>query len=61
MIEHIIATNVVSHMDKYNRLYDLQHGFRGKRSCETQHVTLIEDLMRNCTAGSQTDLVLLDF
>ena len=61
VLEHIVATNVVSHMDKHNLLYDLQHGFRSKQSCETQHVTLIEDLMWNCTAGSQTDLVLLDF
>ena len=61
VLEHIVTTNIVSHMDKYNLLYDLQHGFRSKRSCETQLVTLIEDLMRNCTAGSQTDLVLLDF
>ena len=48
-------------MDKYNLLYDLQHGFRSKRSCEAQLVTLIEDLMRNSIAGNQTDLVLLDF
>ena len=48
-------------MDKYNLLYDLQHGFRSKRSCETQLVTLIEDLMWNSIAGNQTDLVLLDF
>ena len=48
-------------MDQYNLLYDLQHGFRSKRSCETQLVTLIEDLMRNFLAGSQTDIVLLDF
>ena len=59
--EHIVTTNVVSHMDQYNLLYDLQHGFRSKHSCETQLVTLIEDLMRNSLAGSQTDLVLLDF
>ena len=58
--EHIV-TNVVSHMDKYNLLYDLQHGFHSKRYCETQLVTLIEDLMQNSIAGSQTDLVLLDF
>ncbi|MCG8048091.1 MAG: hypothetical protein JAY66_20795 [Candidatus Thiodiazotropha taylori] len=61
VLEHIVSTNVVSHMDKHNLLYDLQHGFRSKRSCETQLVTLLEDLMRNSTAGSQTDLVLLDF
>ena len=61
LLEHVVTTNIVSHMDKYNLLYDLQHGFRSKRSCETQLVTLIEDLMRNSTAGNQTDLVLLDF
>ena len=60
VLEHIVTTNVVSHMDQYNLLYDLQHGFRSKRSCETL-VTLIEDLMRNSLAGSQTDIVLLDF
>ena len=61
VLEHIVTTNVVSHMDQYNLLYDLQHGFRSIRSCETQLVTLIEDLIRNSLAGSQTDLVLLDF
>ena len=61
VLEHIVTTNVVSLMDKYNLLYNLQHGFHSKRSCETQVVTLIEDLMRNAIAGYQTDLVLLDF
>ena len=56
-----VATNVVTHMDKHNLLYDPQRSFHSKRSCEMQLVTLKEDLMRNCTAGSQTDLVLLDF
>ena len=61
VLENIVTTNVVSHMDHHNLQYDLQHGFRSKRSCETQLVTLVEDLMRNSLAGSQTDLVLLDF
>ena len=61
VLEHIVTTNVVSHMDHHNLLYDLQHGFRSKRSCEIQLVTLVEDLMRNSLAGSQTDLVLVDF
>ena len=60
VLEHVVKTNIVSHMDKYNLLYDLQQGFRSKRSCVTQLVTLIEDLMRNSIAGNQTDLVLLD-
>ena len=61
MLEHVVTTSIDSHMDKYNLLYDLQHGFRSKRSWETQLVTLIEDLMRNSIAGNQIDLVLLDF
>ena len=42
-------------------MYDLQHGFREKRSCETQLVMLVEDLARNASNGRQTDLILLDF
>ena len=55
------TTYVVSHMDRHNLLYDLQHDFRSKQLCDTEFVTLVEDLMRNSLGGSQTDLVLLDF
>jgi len=61
VLEHIVATNIVSHLDRDNVLYNLQHGFRSKRSCETQLVSLIEDIHRNGTEGRQTDLILLDF
>ena len=42
-------------------MYDLQHGFRVKRSCETQLIMLVEDLARHAGLGKQTDLILLDF
>ena len=61
LLEHIVASNVVGHLDTNDILYDLQHGFRSKRSCETQLVMLLEDLLRNTTEGKQTDLILLDF
>ena len=61
ILEHIMASNMVKHLDKHGLLYDLQHGFREKRSCETQLTMLFEDLARNASAGKQTDLVLLDF
>ena len=60
-MEHIIASNISKHLNKYNALYELQHGFREKRSCETQIIQLVEDLGRQLTLGKQTDLVLLDF
>ena len=42
-------------------VYDLQHGFRERRSCETQLSQLVEDLTRSLTNGKQTDRILLDF
>ena len=42
-------------------LYDLQHGLREKRSCETQLIMLVDELARNMKMGKQTDLILLDF
>ena len=61
VMEHIVASNISKHLNKNNALYELQHGFREKRSCETQLIQLIEDLGRQLSLGKQTDLVLLDF
>ena len=60
-LEHIIASSLTKHFGKHNILYDLQHGFRERRSCETQLIQLEEDLAQNSTSGIQTDLILLDF
>lgn len=60
-MEHIIASNLTRHFEEHNILYDLQHGFRERRSCETQLIQLVEDLARSLTQGKQTDLILLDF
>ena len=48
-------------IDEQGVSYDLQYGFSEKRSCETQHVLLIEELPRNASVGKQTDLILLNF
>ena len=51
------STLPLSHCAPYNILYDLQHGFHEKRSCETQLIQLVEYL----ASGKQSDLILLDF
>ena len=56
-----MASQIVKHMHEHSLLYDLQHGFREKGSCETQLTMLVEDLARNASKGKQTDLILLDF
>ena len=60
-MEYIIASNLTRHFEKHNILYDLQPGFRERRSCETQFIELVEDLTRSLSQGKQTDLILLDF
>ena len=60
-MENIIASNISKHLTQHDILYELQHGFREKHSCETQLIPLVENLSRQLTLGYQTDLVLLDF
>ena len=59
-MEYIVASNLTKHFNQHNILYDLQHGFRERRSCETQLIQLVEDLARNMKTGKRTDLILLD-
>ena len=47
-------------MNEHSLLYDIQHGFRKKRSCETQLTMLVKDLLRAASKGKQLDVILLD-
>ena len=60
-LEHIIASSIVKHLKELGIFYELQHGFREKRSCETQLVMLVDELYRAVHTKKQVDLVLLDF
>ena len=61
VLEHIVASNISKHFTKQNILYDLQHGFREKGSCETHLIILIDELSKNMQSRKQTDLILLAF
>ena len=60
-LEHIVASSLVKHFTELNIFCEMQHGFREKRSCETQLILLIDELAKNMQMGKQTDLILLDF
>ena len=53
--------NRSKHFTEQNILSELQHGFREKRSCETQLIMLVDELSKSMQSGKQTDLILLDF
>ena len=59
--EHILTSNILKHLDENDILTDFQHGFRARRSCETQLLTLAEELVSGMDKGQQHDLVVLDF
>ena len=39
--EHVITSTVLKHLESYDILTDCQHGFRARKSCETQLCLLI--------------------
>ena len=60
-MEHIICSALMKHASQNNLLYNLQHGFRDGRSCETQLNELVHDLVNNMHNGLQSDVCVLDF
>ncbi len=61
LMEHVVASGIMKHARTNNLLYDLQHGFRERRSCETQLLGFQADILKNMADGKQTDAVVLDF
>jgi len=61
VLEHIVVSNMMKHLEIHDILVDCQHGFRAKRSCETQLISLTHELLNNLHSGIQNDLIILDF
>ena len=61
LLEHVVHSNIMKHFDKHNILKDNQHGFRKRRSCETQLLTTVHELLSNIAQKNQVDIILLDF
>ena len=61
LLEHIISSNIMSHLENNNILYDLQHGFRPSRSCETQLISFLQHISQSNNQNIQTNVVIIDF
>ena len=60
-MEHIIFHSIMDHINSNNILISNQHGFRPGFSCQTQLISLIDDISYAMDNHNQTDLILLDF
>ena len=61
LLEHIIHHHIMNHMDEFDLLTDLQHGFRKNRSCKYQLALTVDDLAKSLNSQSYVDLVIMDF
>ena len=66
LVEHILVSNINKHLALDSILADCQHGFRSQRSCETQLVQFVHDIISNLDGAvnrghKQTDLIIMDF
>ena len=61
VMEHIVVSNTMRHLEDNKILAPNQHGFRAKHSCETQLIELTDEITRNLDNSTQTDIIILDF
>ena len=61
LLEHIVCSNIMAHLDEHKLLSDRQHAFRKGHSCETQLTTVINDWAKILDNRRQVDTFILDF
>ena len=61
LLEHIVCSNIMAHLDEYKFLSDRQHAFKKDHSCETQLTTVINDWAKILDNRRQVDTFILGF
>ena len=61
VLEHIVYSSVVKHLESNGILSEAQHGFRKHHSCITQLVEAVHDFADALDKGQQLDAVAIDF
>ena len=61
ILENIINRHIRNHLDEHRILVDAQHGFRKRRSCNTQLILTCHDLAKVVNDSRQVDMLVLDF
>ena len=61
LLEHIVCSNIMAHLDEHKLLSDRQHAFRKGHNCTTQLTTVINDWAEVLDNRGQVDTFILDF
>jgi hypothetical protein len=58
----VVSKILMRHLDHHNILTDCQHGFRSRRSCESQLISTIQGIAEKLkSVKDQIDVIYLDF
>ena len=64
IIEHMLISNIVRHLESHHILNNFQHCFRQLNSCETQligDILCLNDFAKDMQNGGQTYVIVMDF
>ena len=61
LLEHMMAKSIMTHLEDNGLPTNSQHGFRSKRSCETQLLNFTQELVKGMADGQQYDVNVMDF
>ena len=61
IMEHVLHTNIMNHLDTHEILCYQQHGFRKAHSCETQLLSTTQDIAADLDKRRQIDIIIMDF
>ena len=56
--EHIIHSNIISHIDQQIIKTYVQHGFRKSQLCETQLIKTVNDIGKSLNEGHRANSIL---
>ena len=60
VLEHILYHTITEHLNTYQILSDKQYGFRSNHSCETQLLSIVEELQLAMDLHLSVDLIFID-
>ena len=61
VLEHIVHSHIMDHLEQHKILVDNQHGFRSKHSTETQLILTTNDIAKSLEEGETVHMAILDF
>ena len=61
LLEHIIHSHIMKHLEQHHILTDHQHGFRANRSTETQLIQTVYGISKYLDEKKSVDMAILDY